>query len=79
MDDGMIRVQNYAVPVYYEDGFKEIDNSLKLNISQTGEKYFENTANSFKMKLFEKVNKNKNISIENNGYTLEFFAQQSYR
>lgn len=55
-----------------EDGFKEIDNSLKLKTSETGEKYFENTANSFKVKLFEKLDKRKNVSIENKGYTLEF-------
>lgn len=74
MDDGMIMVQNYGVPVHYEeeDGFKEIDNSLKLKTSETGEKYFENTANSFKVKLFEKLDKRKNVSIENKGYTLEF-------
>ncbi|MFR5102823.1 MAG: hypothetical protein ACLTE4_09765, partial [Christensenellaceae bacterium] len=52
--------------------FKEIDNSLKLKTSETGEKYFENTANSFKVKLFEKLDKRKNVSIENKGYTLEF-------
>lgn len=38
MDDGMIMVQNYGVPVHYEeeDGFKEIDNSLKLKPPKQG-------------------------------------------
>ena len=74
LDDGTVMVQNFGVPVHYEedDGFKEIDNSLELKSTQTGAKYFENAANSFKVRLFENLNTKRNLSIENKGYKLEF-------
>lgn len=53
MSDGMVMVQTYGMPIHYEENgaFKEIDNTLKLSENETGEKYFENTANSFKVRL----------------------------
>ena len=43
MSDGMVMVQTYGIPIHYEENgaFKEIDNTLKLSESKTGEKYFE--------------------------------------
>ena len=74
MSDGMVMVQTYGMPIHYEENgaFKEIDNTLKLSESETGEKYFENTANSFKVRLAENLKTNKGVSVENNGYGLEF-------
>ena len=74
MSDGMVMVQTYGMPIHYEENgaFKEIDNTLKLSESETGEKYFENTANSFKVRFAENLKTNKGVSVENNGYSLEF-------
>lgn len=74
MSDGMVMVQTYGMPIHYEENgaFKEIDNTLKLSENETGEKYFENTANSFKVRLAENLKANKGVSVENNGYSLEF-------
>ena len=74
MSDGMVMVQTYGIPIHYEENgaFKEIDNTLKLSESKTGEKYFENTANSFKVRFSENLKTNSGISVENNGYSLEF-------
>ena len=74
MSDGMIMIQKYGVPIHYEENgeFKEIDNVLKLSEKDQGEKYFENTANSFKVRFSEKLKADKGISLESNGYNLEF-------
>lgn len=74
MTNGMIMVQNYGVPVHYEDenGYKEIDNTLILKTEESGEKYFENVANSFKVRLSENINIDNSVSLENDGYFLSF-------
>ncbi len=74
MNDGTIMVQNYGVPIHYEDEgeYKEIDNTLIRKTDSTGLNYFENTANSFKAKLFDDLNAENSISLENDGYTLSF-------
>ena len=74
MDDGMIMVQNYGVPIHYEeDGvYKEIDNSLIQKTEITGEQYFENAANSFKARLYDNLGQENSVSIENNGFELSF-------
>ena len=74
MDDGMIMVQNYGVPIHYEeDGvYKEIDNSLIQKTEITGKQYFENAANSFKARLYDNLGQENSVSIENNGFELSF-------
>ena len=74
MDDGMIMVQNYGVPIHYEQSgqFKEISNSLIAKTENSGKKYFENAANGFKVKIYDRFSSENGISLEKNGYTLKF-------
>ena len=74
MDDGMIMVQNYGVPIHYEQSgqFKEISNSLIAKTEISGKKYFENAANGFKVKIYDRFSSENGISLEKNGYTLKF-------
>ncbi len=74
LDNGMIMRQKYAAPIHYEtqDGFKEINNGLILKTDETGEKYYQNAANSFSVRLTESLTANKNISIKRGEYSLSF-------
>lgn len=74
MDDGMIMVQNYGVPIHYSDGenYKEIDNTLVQKTETAGGQYFENKANSFKARLCNNLSQENCISIEKNGFKLSF-------
>lgn len=74
LDNGMIMRQKYAAPIHYEtqDGFKEINNGLILKTDETGEKYYQNAANSFSVRLTESLTANKNISIKSGEYSLSF-------
>lgn len=76
LDDGMIMEQRFAVPVHYLDGenYKEIDNTLEAKTSADGETYYANKANSFTVRLSENMTKNQAVSIEKDGYVIDFIV-----
>lgn len=74
LEDGTIMQQQFSVPVHYKDGehYKEIDNTLEIVVPESEDLYYVNKANSFNVKLFENITKDKAVSIENNGYSIDF-------
>lgn len=73
----------YNDPVHYLDSnneWKDIDNTLKLVTPHTnstmatgsGNSYYENTANSFKVRLPKTLSSTANIQIEHDDYNLGF-------
>ena len=71
MSDDTIMVQQFVEPVHYlENGeYKDIDNSLVEEI-QNNKKVYQNTANSFKVKIAKE--QNPFIEIEEDGYDFQF-------
>lgn len=74
LEDGTIMQQQFSVPVHYMDGedYKEIDNTLNEVASEDEGLYYVNRANSFNVKLFDNIDNDKTISIENNDYSIDF-------
>ena len=66
----------YADDVHYEDEYgqwQEIDNTLELYTDSDGKStYYENKANSFKVRLPSTIAKNDEVSVQYQGYTLAF-------
>ena len=74
LEDGTIMQQQFSVPVHYKDGedYKEIDNTLNVVDSEDEGLYYVNKANSFNVKLFDNIDNDKAISIENNNLSIDF-------
>ncbi len=74
LEDGTMMQQQFSVPVHYKDGedYKEIDNTLNVVASEDEGLYYVNKANSFNVKLFDNIDNDKAISIENNNLSIDF-------
>ncbi len=74
LEDGTMMQQQFSVPVHYKDGedYKEIDNTLNVVASEDDGLYYVNKANSFNVKLFDNIDNDKAISIENNNLSIDF-------
>lgn len=74
LEDGTLMQQQFSVPVHYKDGedYKEIDNTLNVVASEDDGLYYVNKANSFNVKLFDNIDNDKAISIENNNLSIDF-------
>ena len=73
LDSGMHLVTVYPVSVHYEESGKweEIDNTL-VRTEEKGEGYYSNTAGLWKVYLPEKMDSEKDVILDHDGYELRF-------
>jgi len=64
----------YNDPVHFEQEgeWTEIDNSLELKKDADGSEYFQNRNSRVKVKFSKNTNQNKLVSLEKNGFTIEW-------
>ena len=73
MSNGTIQVHQFAEAIHYEEGgeYKEIDNTLEEK-QKDGETYYENKANSFKVKFNKEINSERSlVEITESGYGIK--------